>query len=95
MKGVRLALGPGDDAAALVRAAAAGADVLLIVGPGLDPLALALARAALAPLALERAPASRVNAVRAAEGADPDAVEAACRHLEGARATTGQWLEVG
>lgn len=93
MTGARVAVGPGDDAAALVRAADAES-VLVLIDPALDPLALALARAAIGPLAVERAPGTRVNALQAAADADPADVEAAVRFLERARSTTGQLLEV-
>lgn len=89
----RVRVGPGDDVAALVRAAAGDA-VLLMLDPALDPLAVARARAAVAPLAVERAPTARVNAIAAAADADPADVEAVARFLEGARSTTGQVLEV-
>lgn len=90
----RVRIGPGDDVAALVRAAE-GESVLLVLDPALNPLELARARAAIGPLAVERAPGTRVNALLAAAGADPADAEAAARFLEGARSTTGQVLEVG
>lgn len=89
----RLRIGPEDDIAALVRAAA-GESVLALLDPALDPLAMAQARAAIGPLAVERAPDTRVNALVAARDAEPGDVEAAARFLEGARSTTGQVIEV-
>ena len=93
---MRVRVGPGDDAAALARAAAAGGagSVLLVFDPALAPLEVALARAALPPLAVELAPEVRVNALAAATDADPADVEAAAHFLAGARSTTGQVLDV-
>ena len=88
-----VAVGPGDDVAALARGA--GGDVVLVVGPGMDALELARALASVGPLAVELAPAARINVVVAGEGAEPDDVAAAARFLDGARSTTGQVLEVG
>ena len=88
-----VAVGPGDDVAALARGALG--DVVLVVGAGLDALALARALASVGPLAVELAPAARVNAVVAGDGAEPADVAAAARFLDGARSTTGQVLEVG
>ena len=93
MKAVRVTAGPGDDLAALVRAAGAES-VLVVVDPALDALEAALARAAIGPLAAERAPGTRVNALLPAADADPAEVEAAARFLEGALSVTGQLLEV-
>ncbi len=89
---MRIALAAGDDPVALVRAAD-GESVVLVIVPR-DPLAMALARAAIGPLAVERAPGMRVNAVVPGAGADTDDVDAAVAFLEGARSTTGQVLEV-
>ena len=69
--------------------------MLLLLDASLDALATARARAAIGPLAVERAPGVRVNAVVMGADADPEQVEAAARFLEGARSTTGQVLEVG
>lgn len=91
---MRIAAGPRDDIAALVRAAG-DRSVLIMLDPALDPLALAQARAAIGCLAVECAPATRVNALLPAADAEPEDVEAAARFLEGARSTTGQVLEVG
>ncbi|PAX06576.1 Rossmann fold domain-containing protein [Sphingomonas lenta] len=89
----RVRVGPGDDVAALVRGAE-GESVLVLLDASLDALLVIQARAAIGPLAVERAPDTRVNAIVAGEGADADNVEAAARFLEGARSTTGQVLEV-
>lgn len=98
MTAVRIAVGPGDDVVALVRAALVRAadveSVLVLFDPALDPLATALARAGIGPLAVERAPGVRVNAIIAAADADLADVEAAALFLEGARSTTGQLLEI-
>lgn len=89
----RVRVGPGDDVAALVRGAT-GESVLVMLDVSLDPLATAQVRAAIGPLAVERAPGVRVNAVVARADADPEQVEAAARFLEEARSTTGQVLEI-
>lgn len=89
----RVRVGPGDDVVGLVRGAA-GESVLVMLDPALDPVELARARAAIGPLAVERAPATRVNALLAAAGADPIDVEAAAKFLEGACSTTGQVLDI-
>lgn len=91
---MRRTLVEGDDVATVVRGAS-GESLVLVIDAGWAPLALALAKAALAPLAIERAPAMRVNMVFAGEGADPAAVEGAIAFLERAVSTTGQLLEVG
>lgn len=90
----RVRVGAGDDVVALVRGAD-GESVLVLIDEGLDALAMATARAAIGPLAVERAPAVRVNALVAGAGADVGDVEAAARFLENARSTTGQVLELG
>ena len=90
---MRLTLEPGGDVAALVRGA--GGDSRVVVIPAtLDALAMAQARAAIGPLAIESAPATRVNAVVPAEGAHAADVEAAVAFLEQARSTTGQVIEI-
>lgn len=83
----------GDDVAALVRATN-GESVVVLFDAELDPVELAQARAAIGPLAVERAPVMRVNAVVALAGARGENVQAAARFLDGARSTTGQVLEV-
>ena len=88
-----LTLERGGNIATLVRGASGGSRVVLIPAT-LDPLAMAQARAAIGPLAIELAPAVRVNAVVATEGADPSDVEAAVTFLETAPSTTGQLLEL-
>lgn len=90
---IRVAIGPGDDPVALVRAAA-GESVLMLINPALDPLELASALAVVGPLAVERAPGGRVNALLAAADADPADVEVAALYLEEARSVTGQLVEV-
>jgi hypothetical protein len=89
---MRIDLAAGDDPAARVRAAWGDSVVLVIAAR--DPLEMALARAAIAPLAIERAPAMRVNAVVPAAGADPRDVDATVAFLERARSTTGQILDL-
>lgn len=91
---MRLTLGPGDDLAALVREAE-GESIVVVIPPLDDALALARAKASIAPLAIERAPATRVNAVAAGKGAAPEAIDSLVGFLEAAGSTTGQLLEVG
>lgn len=83
---------PGDDIAALVRGAG-GESVVIVIEHGRDPLTAALAEASIVPLAIERAPAMRVNAVLA-QGAAAD-VDAMASFLDTARSTTGQVIRVG
>ena len=90
---MRLTLEPGGDVAALVRGATGDSRVVVIPAV-LDALAMAQARAAIGPLAIESAPATRVNAVVPAEGAHAADVEAAVAFLEQARSTTGQVIEI-
>lgn len=82
------------EVAALVRGAAA-ASVVVVIRPGLSPLDEAMLTAAIGPLAVERAPAGRVNAVLVRPDASEAAVEAAAGFLETAASTTGQVLAVG
>ncbi|KQN31359.1 hypothetical protein ASF00_00625 [Sphingomonas sp. Leaf34] len=91
---MRLTLEPGGDIAALVRGAW-GDSLVVMIPAALDSLAMAQARAAIGPLAIELAPATRVNAVVLAEEAQPDDVDAAVEFLEAARSTTGQVLPIG
>jgi hypothetical protein len=90
---VRLTLDPGGDLPALVRGAGAES-VVIVVRRTSDGLAMAIARAAIGPLAVERAPACRVNAVFVDDGAAVADVDAAVRFLESARSTTGQILDL-
>lgn len=90
---MRLELDEADDLPARVRAASAES-VVVVIDAGWSPLALALAQAAIAPLAIERAPAGRLNLVVRGPDADEAAVEAAVAFLEAARSTTGQVLAV-
>lgn len=88
-----LTLDPGADIASLVRGAV-GESRIVLIPAGLDPLAMAQAKAAIGPLAIEHAPAVRVNAVAPTEHAEPASVKAAVAFLEQARSTTGQILVV-
>ncbi|MGA1800088.1 Rossmann fold domain-containing protein [Sphingomonas sp. 4RDLI-65] len=90
---MRLMLEPGEDIAALVRGAI-GESRVVVIPATLDALAMAQAKAAMEPLAVELAPATRVNAVVLAEHADPADVDAAVAFLEQARSTTGQLIEI-
>ncbi|GAA0299366.1 hypothetical protein GCM10009087_06490 [Sphingomonas oligophenolica] len=74
--------------------AADGAVVMLMIESGVAGLDRALLGAAIGPLAIERAPATRIGAIDIREGAVPDHVEAAARFLAVARSTTGQVLVV-
>ena len=89
---MRIDLAADGDLAASVRAAAGDSVVVVIAARA--PLEMALARAAIGPLAVERAPRMRVNAVVPGAGADAADVAAAVVFLEGARSTTGQVLEI-
>lgn len=90
---MRLLLAPGNDIAALVRGA--DAESLVVVIPqDLGSVPLAMTLAALEPLAVERAPATRVNAVLATATARAGDVDAAVAFLERAVSTTGQIIEV-
>ena len=82
-----------DDVAAIVRSAAAES-IVLVLAADWPPLELARLRASVAPLAIERAPDTRVNAVILGVGAGAAAVDAAIAFLESARSTTGQVLEI-
>ncbi len=89
---MRVDVAPADDLVAAVRRATGDSVVVVIAARA--PLEMALARAAIGPLAVERAPAVRVNAVVPGMGAKADDVAAAVVFLEGARSTTGQILEI-
>ncbi len=82
---------PDDDIAALVRAGV-GDSLVVVIAPGRDALSAALAEAAIGPLAGERAPAMRGNAV-GGDGAPAD-VDAMAAFLDGAGSTTGQVVRV-
>ena len=82
-----------DDVATNVRAAI-GDSIVVVLDPQWPPLTLALARAAIAPLAIERGPSTRINAVLASPAASQAAVEAAIDFLEFATSTTGQMIEI-
>lgn len=90
---MRLVLAETDDLAARVRAAG-DESIVLVIDARWPALPLALARAAIAPLAIERAPAGRVNAVVVFATADPASVDAAIAYLETAGSTTGQTLNI-
>ena len=90
---MRVLLAPGADIVAAVRAGS-GESIVVEIAPGRDALALEPALAAIGPLAIERAPATRVNAVVVGETAGRDAVDAAIRFLENAFSTTGQVLRI-
>ncbi len=90
---MRLMLEPGDDVAALVRGAIGDSRVVVIAATP-DVLAMAQARAAIGPLAIEQAPATRVNAVVQTAGAEPADVDAAVVFFEAAQSTTGQVIEI-
>ena len=90
---MRLTLESGGDIAALVRGAV-GDSLVVVIPATLDALAMAQAKAAIGPLAVELAPATRVNAVVLAEAGDPADVDAAVAFLAQARSTTGQLIEI-
>ena len=87
-----------DDIAACVRDARArlGTDdsVVVVIRESSDSLFAAQARAVIAPLAIEAAPVTRINAILSHNGARAADVEAAISYLETALSTTGQILEI-
>ena len=89
---MRRDVGPRDDVATVVRES--DESVVLVLAPGRSALSMAQTCAAIAPLAAEAAPSRRINAVVAAEGANPSAVDAAVAFLVSAASTTGQILTV-
>lgn len=78
-----------------VRATAGAEAVLVVIEPGLGAVDAAAMLAALSPLALERAPEQRVNALVLGADAAATSVAAAIGYLAGATAVTGQVLRVG
>jgi len=90
---MRLDIGTGDDLVKLVRGAAAES-LVVVIAPDLLPLSMATMRAAIEPLAIERAPHGRLNAVLPAATSDPAHVDAVVAFLERAASTTGQLLEI-
>ncbi len=95
---MRLILSERDDIAACVRDARArlGTDdsLVVVIRESSDSLFAAQARALIAPLAIEAAPVTRINAVLSHNGARAADVEAAISYLETALSTTGQILEI-
>jgi hypothetical protein len=89
---MRIDAAADDDLVALVRAAKSDSVVLVIAARA--ALEMAVARVAIGPLAVERAPGMRVNAVVPWGNPDSDNVDAAVAFLERARSTTGQVLDV-
>ena len=68
--------------------------VLLLILDDVPALDRAMLRAAIGPLAIELAPAKRLNAVDVAGDAAGEDVIAAARFLAAAESTTGQLLEI-
>ena len=90
---MRIALATTDDPVAAVRTSV-GESLVLVFKPGRDPLAMAQALAAIGPLAIEVAPARRVNAVVVTHGAATEDIDAAVAFLDQALSTTGQIITV-
>ncbi|MGU3390647.1 Rossmann fold domain-containing protein [Sphingomonas sp. M1A8_2b] len=90
---MRLNLESDGDIVSLVRNADADS-IVVVAHPSADAIWTAFARAAIGPLAIERAPGCRVNAVFAGEGALPADIDAAADFLDRARSTTGQIVDV-
>ena len=90
---MRCDLPPGADIVDLVRGGDAGS-LVIVIAPGRCPLSLAQARAAIGPLAIEQAPARRINAIIVENGADGAAVDAMAAFLDSASSTTGQIVTV-
>ena len=95
---MRLILSERDDITACVRDARAGLgnddSLVVVICESSDSLFAAQARAAIAPLAIEAAPVTRINAILSHNGARAADVEAAIGYLEPASSTTGQILEI-
>ncbi|VXC94705.1 conserved hypothetical protein [Sphingomonas sp. T1] len=95
---MRLILSERDDIAACVRDARAGLGIddslVVVIRESSDSLFAAQARALIAPLAIEAAPVTRINAILSHNGARAADVEAAISYLEAALSTTGQILEI-
>jgi len=68
--------------------------ILLLIGSDVPVLDRALLRAAIGPLAVELAPAKRINAVDITRDAAEGDVIAAARFLATAGSTTGQLIEL-
>ncbi|MDO7842933.1 Rossmann fold domain-containing protein [Sphingomonas immobilis] len=95
LAGVATIAGPDDAVEAVIaRLRNAPDPAVLVILPEVSPLARAMLRAAIAPLAAERAPATRIGAVEIAGGSDPSDVIAAVQFLANAASTTGQVLAV-
>lgn len=69
-------------------------DVIVLLDPALPPVTLAAMRAAIGPLAVECAPARRINAIVAGARVDAQDLAAASDWLATAASTTGQVLEL-
>ena len=88
--------GPGLGIADIVgkMRSAEGEIILLLIDSEVAALDRAMLIAAIGPLAIERAPATRVGTIDIIGGAAQKDVEAAARFLATARSTTGQVLVV-
>lgn len=92
-----IATRPGSDVAEIMRLLreTSGVEVLLVlIDPAMPAIDRAMLLAAIGPLAVERAPDTRINAIAVEAGAAPDDVIATARFLAGAGSTTGQVLIV-
>ncbi len=85
--------GARKDIATLVRAADADSLVVVVLSSD-DALDLAMTRAVIGPLAIERAPGCRVNAVFPGTDTAESVIDAAVWFLEKAVSTTGQCLDL-
>ena len=98
--GGALVMARADDAVDILiektRAAAADGreSVLLAIGEDVATMRRAMLRAAIASLAVDCAPACRINALDIAAGASVDAIVAAATFLAAAHSTTGQVVEL-
>lgn len=90
---MRIDLFPQDDIAAVIRASSSES-VVVVIHPGRDPVAQAQALAALSPLAIERAPGLRLNAVVVGDSATRASIAAAAVFLDAAASMTGQVIVV-
>ncbi|MEG3085280.1 hypothetical protein U1707_16650 [Sphingomonas sp. PB2P12] len=90
---MRLTLEVDGDVVSRVRGAEADS-IVVVASPSTSALWTASARAAIGPLAIERAPHCRVNAVFFEDGARQADIDAAADFLDQARSTTGQIIDV-
>jgi uncharacterized heparinase superfamily protein len=87
-------IAPHDLASLEAQVRSAVGDAIVLLDSTLPPVKLAAMRAAIGPLAVECAPARRINAVVTSGRVDAEDLSAAIRWLSAAASTTGQVLEL-